>query len=936
MSPDPATIEQQLAQIGAEAAVLRLRVEELEDQHAFDEQRIVALRTQRDTLASAHESAAAAVEELRREAAEHGSVLAERDARLQERDGIVAAVRQERDALERTTAEFEHRLTGLESALATAGVQHRQATERVAFLERELDAATGRIAALVEAERIHEGDAATLRAHGEELKAALDAERAALADVTGTLERQRFEQRALVSDLVRAQSTLVARSDQLQRLLTSRWYRVARSAWQVRRRQPPAGALVLAGVAAAIAVLAVVLGASFAAVLSGLLIAAIVAVGAVAYAVVVPALRDQRVPRMAGEASYVQALTDDGSGDAAPPGPVAAATPARGAVAQPEPAAPAAPAVPPPAAAPAPPPAVTAAPRLVPAAPAGVPPVDAARQRWLAEARSTGLRDLRVAGILDEMSRACFAPECVLDTNFTMDDWRAKLDANPPHLLLVESAWTGNNGGWQYGVASYEHPRYAGLPFLRELLAWCREREIPTVFWNKEDPVHFERFREAAALFDHIFTTDAGRIPAYYDLRGEHVKSVAALPFAAQPRLHNPISLVDERRREPVFAGTYYRNRHVDRRASLEMILDAARPAGLVIYDRTFGTTSDEYGFPERFAPHIRGRLPYDEVVDTYKRHRVFLNVNSVADSPTMFSRRVFELLACGTAVLSTESVGMTAMLGDLVPVATTPEQASAHLERLLGDDAHWAALTARGRQLVLGEHTYRERLADIARTAGFDLSLTSGEEVAAIALVDRDEDLAPLADALLAQSTAPEEILLGLTDETVGRADRARLEDRFGVARVRVIAQDGEAASDARLRELAVLSAAPWIAPLHRGTEYDEHHLRDLAGCTRFADADVIGRADGPRSAHRYGSGSAPFASLAARDVIAARGWPSDPADLARWFGQGVRFYTGEAPAPAAAAPGGTSPSPAAAAGPAAPAAPTPRRGRNGRLRRR
>jgi len=930
VSPDPATIEQQLAQIGAEAAVLRLRVEELEDQHAFDDQRIVALRTQRNELAAAHESAVAAAEHLRLEATEHDSVLAERDARLAERDGIVAAVRQERDALERTTAEFEHRLAGLESALATAGAQHRQATERIAYLERELDVATGRISALVDAERIHEGDAATLRAHGDELKAALDAERAALADVTGTLERQRFEQRALVSDLVRAQSTLVARSDQLQKLLTSRWYRVARSAWQVRRRQPPAGALVLAGVAAAIAVLAVVLGASFAAVLSGLLVAAIVGAGAVAYAVVVPALRDQRVPRMAGEASYVQALTDDGDGAAAVPGPVAAAAPA----ASPAPIA-AAPAGPP-AAAPAPPPAATAAPRLVPAAPAGVPPVDAARQRWLAEARSTGLRDLRVAGILDEMSRACFAPECVLDTNFTMDDWRAKLDADPPHLLLVESAWTGNNGGWQYGVASYEHPRYAGLPFLRELLAWCREREIPTVFWNKEDPVHFERFREAAALFDHIFTTDAGRIPAYYDLRGEHVQSVAALPFAAQPRLHNPISLVDERRREPVFAGTYYRNRHVDRRASLEMILDAARPAGLVIYDRTFGTTSDEYGFPERFVPHVRGRLPYDEVVDTYKRHRVFLNVNSVADSPTMFSRRVFELLACGTAVLSTESVGMTAMFGDLVPVATTPEQAASHLERLLGDDAHWAALTARGRQLVLGEHTYRERLADIARTAGFDLSLTSGEEVAAIALVDRDEDLTPLADALLAQSTAPEEILLGLTDETVGRADRARLEDRFGVARVRVIAQDAQAAPDARLRELAVLSAAPWIAPLHRATEYDEHHLRDLAACTRFADADVIGRADGPRSAHRYGSGSAPFASLAARDVVAARGWPSDPADLARWFGQGVRFYTGEVPAGTAGGTGGSTASPPSPAAAPAPAAPTPRRGRNGRLRRR
>lgn len=43
------------------------------------------------------------------------------------------------------------------------------------------------------------------------------------------------EQRALVADLVRTQATLQARTDQLQEIFASRWYRLARLSWRLRR-----------------------------------------------------------------------------------------------------------------------------------------------------------------------------------------------------------------------------------------------------------------------------------------------------------------------------------------------------------------------------------------------------------------------------------------------------------------------------------------------------------------------------------------------------------------------------------------------------------------------------------------------------------------------------------------------------------------------------
>lgn len=325
---------------------------------------------------------------------------------------------------------------------------------------------------------------------------------------------------------------------------------------------------------------------------------------------------------------------------------------------------------------------------------------------------------LRVASILDEMSAACFAPECDL-VPLTLEGWREQLDEQRPDLLLVESAWNGNGGEWQYRIAKYPRKDLVGLPALRELLSGCHERGIPTAFWNKEDPVHFDRFSEAAALFDHVFTTDARCVERYRGLPGE--RTVTALPFAAQPRIHNPVAAVPERSTSPCFAGAWYRDRHPDRRRSLEALLDAARPYGLVIYDRNFGVTDEAFGFPERFSPHVLGKLPYESVLDVYKSHRVFLNANSVVDSPTMCSRRVFELAACDTAILSTPGAALSALLGDSVVEVSEEGEAAEALEALLGDDAERARHTRAARRTVFAEHTYADRLATIAETAGLD-----------------------------------------------------------------------------------------------------------------------------------------------------------------------------------------------------------------------
>ncbi|MBS3941900.1 MAG: glycosyltransferase [Actinobacteria bacterium] len=478
--------------------------------------------------------------------------------------------------------------------------------------------------------------------------------------------------------------------------------------------------------------------------------------------------------------------------------------------------------------------------------------------RYLLPPAARSVRDLRVAAVVDTFTEQSLAPDCQL-TTFRPDTWQAALETERPHLLFVESAWKGNGGSWEFQVGSYAYPESVGLPQLSELVDWCRAHDVPTVFWNKEDPVHFDKFKEAARLFDVVLTTDADRIPAYQGLDGARAEVVAALPFAAQPRLHHPTRELADRDPRPVFGGTYYKNRHPERREQLERLLDAARPFDLVVYDRTHPTDNDSVGFPERFADHVQGGVPYDEMVRIYREHRLFLNTNSVITSPTMFSRRVFELLACGTPVVSTPSLGMTELFGDLIPVVETAEAAEAAIRTLLTDDDAWHRHSAGGLRAVLGEHTYQHRLARIAAFTGLELT-PYAERRATLLLLDDDRDEAyGLCTELLAQGVD--------LPIAVGTA----APERFTALKVATVRQDATTDQPARWRQLADRVETPFVIPADPLTT--PVALLDLAQGLRLTESSAVGfRKDGP--AWRHVDTVATGAVAVRREHVVEHGW--------------------------------------------------------------
>jgi SAM-dependent methyltransferase/spore maturation protein CgeB len=452
---------------------------------------------------------------------------------------------------------------------------------------------------------------------------------------------------------------------------------------------------------------------------------------------------------------------------------------------------------------------------------------------------------LTVGAVFDEFTAACFRPECNLVT-FRPDNWKATLEANSIDLLFIESAWQGNGGSWQYKVASFQKPMGEELV---DLIQYCRSRDIPTVFWNKEDPPHYHRFIHRAPLFDHVFTSDADMIPKYREAL-KHDR-ITALPFAAQPKVHNPIIEVD-RPDTVCFAGAYYANDHTERRADMDHILRPALAFGLHIYDRQHGVAganAQAYRFPDIYQSAIQGRLEYDQMIKAYKRYRVFLNVNSVKNSPTMFSRRVFELLASGTPVISSYSLGIRQMLGsDIVHLATTEADTLAHLERLLHDEHYWAATALKGVRVVAANHTYARRLTEICQKIALSTPGQRLLEIEAVAKVNTREQLERLVDTLARQKHRQFTLTLAVgkaVSETKIQALREALPD----IQMRVLGRGTDL-----FAHLAATNGPQhlWLAnPDHF---YGEHFLLDAALTAVYADAEVIGK----RTCYEAGRGGA------------------------------------------------------------------------------
>ncbi|EDO6930751.1 FkbM family methyltransferase [Campylobacter coli] len=314
------------------------------------------------------------------------------------------------------------------------------------------------------------------------------------------------------------------------------------------------------------------------------------------------------------------------------------------------------------------------------------------------------IKNMKIACIMDEFTYTSFKYECDL-LQLSPENWRSEIIAFKPDLLFIESAWQGKDSLWKLKISGFSIE-------LQELIKYCKENSIATVFWSKEDPVHFGTFLPIACSVDFVFTTDIDCIPKYKFHVGH--ENVYCLPFAAQTKIHNPIEEFD-RKDEFNFAGSYYL-RYPQRQLDFESLINAIKPyKNITIYDRNFNNPHPHYTFPNCYKDMIIGNLPFDEIIKAYKGYRFGITMNTVKQSQTMFARRAFELIACNTFVVSNFSRALRNFFGDLVISSDNIQELKHRLSLVCNDEFYCKKIKLGSLRKVMKEHTYADRLKFIA-----------------------------------------------------------------------------------------------------------------------------------------------------------------------------------------------------------------------------
>ncbi|UAB77826.1 glycosyltransferase [Erythrobacter sp. SCSIO 43205] len=477
--------------------------------------------------------------------------------------------------------------------------------------------------------------------------------------------------------------------------------------------------------------------------------------------------------------------------------------------------------------------------------------------------------EIVAATIMDEFSNENWSPEfCNIALSFR--NWRTEIDFFQPDFLFVESAWNGNFSEWSFAL---EAPRsHSSARELDRLIKFCKQRSIPCIFWNKEDPLHFEKFLSAASLFDLVFTTDQQSVPRYREQLGHN--RVFTLPFAAQPSLCNPVRKTEARDHRPFFAGSYYVSNHGTRTEQMNMLFDAMLEKSGVIYDRNFNSDSSDVRMPDKYRPICEPPVPFDEMVEVYRRHILALNVNSVTDSTTMMSRRVFEILACSTPVVSTPSRAIDCMLGDVVTTVYTFDQAATALDLYIGNESDADLCGHKGYRCVHRNHTYRHRLEDI--TTALDQSMEGScfsnrltrrpqeFEVSVFLASNRPSQAMATLKTIDEQTHKMLDLFL-MAGPNFSRADIEEVQRVFPDIRVLSVTKDG--LERQTIGDLSTHADGDCVLVVRDCDRFGAEMLADILLPLRYTTADIIGKAsyfcynrsDGttwhrnPSQAHQY-----------------------------------------------------------------------------------
>jgi hypothetical protein len=211
-----------------------------------------------------------------------------------------------------------------------------------------------------------------------------------------------------------------------------------------------------------------------------------------------------------------------------------------------------------------------------------------------------------------------------------------------------------------------------------------------------------------------------------------------------------------------------------------------------------------------------------------------------------MMARRVYELLASGTPVISAPSAALEKQFPGIVMTASNTHQAMLHAERLLSDDDYWRRISHLGYREVMRHHTYKRRLELIAQAIGRREETTT-PLVSIISPTRRPAMIDRLTDSITRQNyPAMEAIIIthGYSADDLSRLHAAlSLKRGSNLKRVEIVPEDSPLPYGGRLNLAIKMAVGEFVANMDDDDFFFPNYLQDMLLPFQFSNADLVGK---------------------------------------------------------------------------------------------
>ncbi len=230
-------------------------------------------------------------------------------------------------------------------------------------------------------------------------------------------------------------------------------------------------------------------------------------------------------------------------------------------------------------------------------------------------------------------------------------------------------------------------------------------------------------------------------------------------------------------------------------------------------------------------------------MLTAYRAYRVFLNVNSIPTSESMCGRRVFEIEACGTPVVSAPTPAISnAFPDDTVSQAGNEVEAYNWTRSLLRSQELRDRLAHLSQRQIWRSHTYTARVNQVLSDVGLTDALVTPPSVSAMISTNRPHQLEHVLEQMSSQKDVNLELLVGCHGFVLNQTEKNAFERMFGEIHWMEIDADVPLGDCYNL--LAGKAKGEVVAKIDDDDYYGEYYLSEQLAAMDYADADVVGKA--------------------------------------------------------------------------------------------